>query len=117
MWPKSAQSVGAYGLLKTHKHYERLPNFRLIIDATNTPYYGVSKFLWNLLNPLKENESIVQDSFFAAKKIFKMPKELFEDGYRYVSFDIEPVLTSIPLSRNINIILARIYNQILIKAH
>ena len=46
-----------------------------------------------------------------------MPKELFEDGYRYVSFDIEPVLTSIPLSRNINIILARIYNQILIKAH
>ena len=57
--PKSAQIARANGLPKTHKHYERLPKFRPIIDTTNTPYYGISKFLSNLLNPLTENEYIV----------------------------------------------------------
>ena len=62
-------------------------NLDLLFDTTNTPYYGI-KFLSNLLNPLKENEYIVQDSFCAAKKIREIPKELFEDGYRFVLFDV-----------------------------
>ena len=53
----------------------------------------------------------MQDSFCAAKKIREIPKELFEDGYRFVSFDAESLFSSIPLSRTINIILDRIYNQ------
>ena len=69
MRPKSAQIAGVHGLPKTYKHYERLPKFRPIIDKTNTPYYGLSKFLSRLLNPLAENEYVVQDSFYAAKKI------------------------------------------------
>ena len=114
MRPKSAQIARAHGLPKTHKHYERLPKLRPIIDTTNTPYYGISKFLSNLLNPLTENEYIVQDSFCAAKKIREIPKELFDDGYRFASFDVESLFTSIPLSRTINIILDRIYNQTLL---
>ena len=105
---KSAQITRAHGLPKTHKHYERLPKFRPIIDVINTPYYGISKFLSNLLNLLTENKYIVQDSFCAAKKIREVPKELFEDGYRFVSFDVESLFTSVPLSRTISIILNRI---------
>ena len=94
MQPKSAQIVQAHGLPnKTHKHYERLLKFRSIIDTTNTPYYGISKFLSNLLNPLTENEYIVQDYFCATKKIREIPKELLEDGYMFVSFDVESLLT------------------------
>ena len=69
MQPKSAQIARVHGLPKTYKHYEQLPKFRPNIDTTNTPDYGISKFLSNLLNPLTENEYIVQDSFCAAKKI------------------------------------------------
>ena len=66
---KSEQIARAHRLPKSHKHYERLPKFIPIVDATNIPYYGISKFLWNLLNPLTENEHAVLDSFCAAKKI------------------------------------------------
>ena len=47
----------------------------------------------------------------------EIPKELFEEGYRFVSIDIELLYMSIPLSRIINIILDRIYNQKLLKAN
>lgn len=51
--------------------------------------------------------------FFAAKKIRKIPKEIFEDGYRFgkISFKVESLFTSISLSTTINIILDWIYNQ------
>ena len=71
-----------------------LPKFINFIDTTNTPYYGTSKFLSNLLNTTAENDYVVQDFFFAVKKIRKITKELFEDGYRYVLFDAESLLTS-----------------------
>ena len=102
---KSAQITQAHGLPKTHKYYERLPKFRPIIDTANIPYCGIPKFLSNLLNPLPENKYVVQDSLLATKKIREIPpKELFEDGYRFVLFDVESLFTSIPLSRTINII-------------
>ena len=33
--------------------------------------------------------------FFAAKRILEIPSELFEDGYRFVSFDAESFFMSI----------------------
>ena len=53
--PKFAQIARAQGLPKTHKPFEHLPKFRPIIDARNTPYHGISKFLSKLLNLLTEN--------------------------------------------------------------
>ena len=117
MRPKFAQIARAHGLPKTHKPYERLPKFRPIIDTTNTPYYGISKFLSNLLNPLTENEYVAKDSFGAANKIREIPKELFDEGYRFVSFDVESLFTSVPLKKTINIILDRIYNKKLLKTN
>ena len=64
MRPKSAQVGRAYDLPKIHKKYTDLPSFRPVIDTTNTPHYGVEKFLTRLLNPLTQNVSI-KDSFEA----------------------------------------------------
>ena len=54
---------------------------------------------------------MVKDSFTAANKIREIQKELFDHGYRFVSFDVESLFTSIPLSKTINIILDWIYNK------
>ena len=56
MQPNFAHIAQAHRLPKTHKQYDHLPKFRPIIDTANTPYYGISKFLSNLLNPLTENQ-------------------------------------------------------------
>ena len=103
MRPKFAQIAWAHGLSKTHKPFEHLPKFRPIIDTTNTPYYGISKFLTNLLNPFTENQYVVKDSFIAANKIREIQKELFDQGYWSVSFDVESLFTSVPLSKTITL--------------
>ena len=60
---------------------------------------------------------MVKDSFAAANKIREISKELFDHGYRFVSFDVESLFTSIPLSKTINIILDWIYNKKLLKTN
>ena len=111
MPPNFAHIARAHGLPKAHKQYDHLPKFRPIINITNTPYYGISKFLSNLLNPLTENQYVVRDSFSAANKIREIPKELFDEGYRFISFDVESLITSLSLNKTIKIILDRIYNK------
>ena len=60
---------------------------------------------------------MVKDSFTAAKKIREIPKELFDHGYRFVSFDVESLFTSVLLSKTINIIVDRKYNKKLLKTN
>ena len=74
MQPKSEKNVRAYGLPKTHKHYEQLPKFRSIIDTTNIPYYDILKFLSYLPNSLKGNQYVVEDSLSVAEKVSETPK-------------------------------------------
>ena len=95
MRPKFAQIARAHDLPKTHKPFQHLPKFRPIIDTTNPPYYGIWKFISNLLNPLTESQYVVKDSFTAANKIREIPKELFNHGYRFVSFDVGSLFTSV----------------------
>ena len=49
--------------------------------------------------------------------IREIPKESFDQGYRFVSFDVESLFTSIPLSKTINIILDRNYNKKLLETN
>ena len=76
MQPKFAQIGRAHGLPKIHKDYQDVPSFRLIVDTTSTPHYGIAKFLSSLLNPLAINNHSVKDSFEAAKRIQAIPPEL-----------------------------------------
>ena len=99
MRPKNAKLAKAYLLPKSHKQFQHLPKFQPIIDTTGTTHYGVGKYLANLLNPLTTNEYTFRDSFDAAEKIRAIPKTLFDEGYVYVSFDVESLFTNVPLKR------------------
>ena len=55
MTPMSVQLGRTYGLPKIHKVFANIPNFRPIIDTTNTPYYKIGQYLSSLLQPLTIN--------------------------------------------------------------
>ena len=115
MRPKSGHLGRANGLPKIHKVYDVLPPFRPIVDTTNTPHYGIGKFLSTLLNPLTLNDYTVKDSFEAAGRIRAIPEHLFQQGYRFVSFDVTSLFTNVPLERTVNVILKRVYEENLIE--
>ena len=101
----------AHDLPKTQKKFDTLPTFRPIIDTTNTPHYNAGKFLTSLLNPLTLNAHSLSDSFDAVTSTNNIPRHLFQEGYQFVSFDVESLFTNVPLKRTVNIILDRIYND------
>ena len=47
----------------------------------------------------------------AVDRIQNIPKHLFDEGYRFVSFEVESLFTNVPLSQTINVILQRIYKD------
>ena len=97
-----------------HKTYTDIPLFRPIVDTTTTPHYNVGKFLSSLLNPLTINEYNLTDSFEAVSGIKAIPQNLFDEGFRFVSFDIESLFTNVPLKRTLNLVLKRVFTDGLI---
>ena len=93
MRPISTKPARAHGLPKIHKSFDNLPPFRPIIDATGTAYQPVVKYLTNLLNPSTTNEFTIKDTF--------VPKKLFDDGFRFVSFGVKSLFTNMPLTKTI----------------
>ena len=112
----SAQLGGANELPKIHKVFANIPKFRPIIDTTNTPCYKIRQYLSSLLQLLTVNNYTLKDSFDAANKIKSVPSEPFEDGYEFVTFDIESLFTNVPLNKT-NIILNRILRKKLLKTN
>ena len=91
-----------------------MPPFRPIIDTTGTPHYNVGKFLSKLLNPVAQNEYTLRDLFQAVSEIRSIPKELFLEGYRLVSFDVVSLSTNVSLTKTIKIILDRVFEEKLV---
>ena len=109
--PISTKPARAHGLPKIHKTFDSLPSFRPIIDTTGTAHQPLAKSLTKLLNPVTTNEFTVKDSFDAATYINNILHNLFNDGYRFVSFDVTSLFTNIPLKKTVNIILKRIIQK------
>ena len=107
----SAVVSRAHGLPKIHKKFDLLPKFRPIIDTTATAYARVGRFLSTLLQPLTFNEFSLKDSFDAAEKINCIPRNLLNEGYKFVSFDVVSLFTNVPLDFTVNVILDRVYNH------
>ena len=59
----------------------------------------------------------LDDSYYAARKLNNILKELLNCGYKYVSFDVESFFTNVPLRKNVNIILKRVYSDKLIQTN
>ena len=104
-----AQIGRAHGLPKIHKDYQDTPPFRPVIDKTNTPRYGIAKYLSLLLYPLTINDYSAKDSFEAAKLIETVLLKLSNQGYKFISFDVTSLFSAVPLKITVNIILKRIY--------
>ena len=85
-----------------------------IIDTTTTPHYNVGKFLASLLNPLTLNQFNLNDTFDAVSAIKAIPSGLFDEGYRFVSFDVVSLFTNVPLKRTIDLVLKRVFDEKLI---
>ena len=100
MRPMSSQLGRAHGLPKIHKVFANIPTFCSIIDTTNMPYYKIGQYLSSLLQLLTINDYTLKDSFDAANKIKIVRSEMFEEGYQFVSFDIESLFTNVPLNIN-----------------
>ena len=109
MRPKFSQNRRAHGLPKIYKDYQEIPTFCPIVDTTSTPQYGIAKLLSSLLNPLVKNNYFVKNSFQTANRIQAIPPELFNQGYKFISFDFTSLFTNVPLKRAFNLILNRIY--------
>ena len=115
--PKNAKPAKAHDLPKIHKSFDRIPNVRPIIDTTGSTHYFVGKFLASLFKPLTVNEFSVKDSFDAATRINNIPKDFLEPNHKFISLDVESLFTNVPISKTINIILKRIYDDKLISAN
>ena len=60
---------------------------------------------------------IVKNSFEAVDRIRSIPPELFDEGYRYISFDVTSRFRNVPWNRTIKIILKRVYQEKLVKTN
>ena len=70
--------------------------------------------LSSLLNHLTINDYNLRDSFHAVSEIKSIPQNVFEEGYRFVSFNLVSLFTNVPLKRTIDIILKRVFEDKLI---
>ena len=52
--------------------------------------------------------------FEAVSAIKAIPQNLFDEGFRFVSFDIESLFTNVPLKRTLNLVLKRVFTDELI---
>ena len=85
------------------------------METTNTPHYETGQFLAELLIPLAQNEHSVKNSFEAVEMIHKIPVELFDQGYRYISLNVASHFTNVSLSKTISVIIDRVYKGNIIK--
>ena len=108
---KFDQIASAHGLPKIRISYDTLPSFRSIVDTTNTPHYGIGKYLSSLINPLTHNDYSVKDTFEAVSQIYSILAELFERGSQYYSLDDVSLFTNVPLNSTINIIFKTVYEE------
>ena len=90
---------------------DAIPKFRPIIDTTATTHYQIGKFLSELLHPSTTNEHTVKDTFDAKSRIESIDPALFEQGFKYVSFDVESLFTNVPLEGTLQIIERRVYDE------
>ena len=87
------------------------PKLRPIFDCTCSLYKYIGKFLSDLLFPLTCNDYSLKDTFEAAERIKSIPKQLFEDGYKFVSFDVVSLFTKVTLRYTTKLILNKVYEE------
>ena len=94
--------------LKTHKFDDyssiNVKNLKLrsILDQSNTFTYNGAKIVSDYLQPLAQKEFVIKDALLFAEIIKSYILDLDE---KYVSYNLEGLFTSIPVSETINYII------------
>ena len=114
MRPVSHQQARFTATAKTHKFENHsLINlddlkFRPIIDQSNRHIYNAAKIVSDYLQPLAHNDYVIKDTFTFVEIIKIDALDLKEE---YVSYDVESLLTSIPVKETIDYIITEIYDN------
>ena len=91
---RTANFGQVHGLPETNKAFTGLPAFRPIVDTTSTPHYNVGKFHSSHLNPVTLNHYYLRVSFDVVSAIRCIPQSRYDEGYRFVSFDVESLFSN-----------------------
>ena len=107
--PCGSRAGVLYGLPKIHKEGTPL---RPIISAVLTYNYKLAKYLVEILSEplLKDSKFVLKDTFDFVNKVSKF--NTYTDKYM-ISFDVESLFTNVPTTETIEIILNRIYKDVL----
>ena len=96
-----------YGSAKVHKIVtDGLPSFRPILSAISTPTYKLSKLLVPMLEPLTTNGYTIKDSFTFPEELQSLDSKLV-----MASFDIESLITNIPLQEIIDLCIEKLFKD------
>ena len=66
------------------------------------------------MRELTLNQFNLNDTFDAVSAIMAIPPGLFDEGYRFVSFDAVSLFTNVPLKRTVGLGLKRVFDEKLI---
>ena len=112
MRPRSNQPGRFFATAKTHK-FEFMEDIYLeslklcpIIDQTGTYIYNASKVVAKYLSPLSKNEISITDTFIFPELLKNSNNDTC---YEDVSYNIDILVTSIPVQETIDYVLQRIY--------
>ena len=114
----SNQPARFFATAKTHKFDDyssiNVKNLKLrpIIDQSNTFTYNAAKIVSDYLQPLAQNEYVIKDTLLFAEII---KNDTLDPDEEYVSYDVESLFTSIPVSETIDYIIKEIYENKVIK--
>ena len=118
MRPVSYQPARFFKTAKTHKFdgYSSINannlKLRSIIDQWNTFTYSATKIVSDYLQPIAQNEYVIKDTLLFAEMI---KYDILDPEEEYVSYDVESLFTSIPVSETIDYIIKEIYENKVIK--
>ena len=114
MLPSSHQPARFFATAKTNK-FENInditvDNLRLrpIIDQTGTCYYKTGKTITEYLKSLKKKEFVITNTQQFPSMLNNVPLSKNEED---VSYDVESLLTNIPVRETIDFICNEIYNR------
>ena len=112
IYPTGSAPSKFYGTAKIHKlspddTINDLP-LRPTISNIGTATYHLSKYLAQLLSPLRESEYTIKNTKHFVEKT---KTEHIPNDHLLVSFDVKSLFTNVPLDETIKIILNRIYEE------
>ena len=112
IYPTGSAPGKFYGTAKIHKlspddTINELP-LRPTISNIGTATYHLSKYLAQLLSPLRESEYTIKNTKHFVEKT---KTEHIPNDHLLVSFDVKSLFTNVPLDETIKIILNRIYEE------